>query len=159
MTTLTKEKVQAISQLYSASEAFRKNIDMAILTEANLASNMAKLLSAAVDGSVDPTPVKAPGKKRGPKPGSKRKASKKTAKKAPEASTEVSTRVTHRDAILKVLASGGKMTKGDIETGLKTITDYDVPSPQTLSTTLHGMKKDGLIVGSGKRPNLQYATK
>ena len=156
-TSLSKEKVQAISQLYTSSESFRKNVDSAILNEANLASNLAKLLSAAVDpGQVDPSTVKPPGKKLGPKPGSKRKASKKTTKKTGETTTE--TRVTHRDAILKVLvSSGSKMTKKEIETGLQAITGHDAPSSQTLLTTLHGMKKDGLILGSGERPNLQYS--
>ncbi len=163
MTTLSKEKVQAISSLYNVSEAFRKTVDSAILTEANLASNMAKVLSAAVGPAVvDPAPVKSPGKKRGPKPGSKRKASKKTVKKsdAPVNSTEVTTtaRVTHKDAILRVLAAAGGtgMTKKDIETRLADINGYTVPASATLLTTLHGMKTAGAIVSSGERPNLHY---
>jgi len=169
MNTLSKEKVQAISQLYATSENFRKTVDTSILTEANLASNAAKILLAAVDpGAAEPVTIKAPGKKRGPKPGSKRKSktaddgakiSKKAVKKVVNNSTQtVSGRVTHKDAILTVLASanGSGMTKKDIETKLADINGYTVPSSSTLLTTLHGMKSSGAILCSGERPNLHY---
>lgn len=171
MTTLTKEKVQAISQLYSTSENFRKTIDMNLLSEANLASNAARILMAAVEvipGTVDSVPVKPPGKKRGPKPGSKRGPNKKAVKKpgtTPAASDGTQTggaaaaRFTHKDAVLQVLKASGKegMTKKSIEEKFSSIGGYKAPTSQVLLTTLHGMKTAGIIASSGERPNLHYS--